>query len=194
MSGVGSWEGGWKFRCPKLYFLMIVFLVIGFYKVQQKLDLKYVLCPMQCCVCLLQYARAPVNTEIWWSAQGRVHLLCRNPAFWDVVLLRQCIHMTHTMYLPPRCADPPQHEPKTGSWKSKVCMLSFWSGFLSHTYDRQKRIGRNWAYFRAICVRRKEAITRNLMKKCPKYSEYPEDWSVLLSVFPLQKTSETHKM
>ena len=104
-------------------------------------------------------------------------------------------HDAHHVFAP-KVRRSPQHEPKTGSWKSKVCMLSFWSGFLSQTYDRQKTMGRNWAYFQGHLwqVRRKEAITRHLMKKCPKYSEYPEDWSVLLSVFPLQKTSETHKI
>ena len=177
MGGVGSWEGGWKFDVQNFIFfddcIFHHWFLLGPTKTWPQIR------PLPNVI--------TVNTEIWWSAQGRLHLLCANPAFWDVVLLRQCIHMMHTMYLPPRCADPPQYWPKTGSQKSKVCMLSFWSGFLSHTYDRQKTMGRNWAYFQGHFwqVRRKDAIPRHLMKICPKYSEYPEDWAVLLSVFPI---------
>jgi hypothetical protein len=58
------------------------------------------------------------TSEIWRSAQGRVHLLCPNPAFWDAVLLRHCIHMMHTMYLPTRCADPPRPWPE--NWVMKI--------------------------------------------------------------------------
>ena len=108
---------------------------------------------MYCCACLLQYARAPVNTEIWWSAQGRVHLLCPNPAFWDVVLLRQCIHMTHTMYLPPRCADPPRPWPE--NWVMKIqgvyVILLKWV-FVTYIWQT-KTMGRNWAYFQGISDR-----------------------------------------